>query len=107
MRLQGKVAIITGAARGIGLAIAQRFVKEGAQVALADRLAAEVTAEAGRLGPAALAIPADVGDAAEVRRMVAGAVERFGRLDCMVRTPRPRRSPLPDLTEEEFDRVIA
>src|SRR5262249_41805492 len=84
LRPQGKVAIVTGAARGIGLAIAQRFVKEGAQVALADRLSAEVATEAGRLGPAALAIPTDVGDAGEVRHMVSRTVERFGRLDCMV-----------------------
>jgi glucose 1-dehydrogenase len=107
MRLQGKVAIVTGAARGIGLAIAQRFVKEGARVALADRLAAEVTTEAERLGPAALAIPTDVGDASEVRRMVARAVERFGQLDCMVANAAVQAEiPFLDLTEEEFDRVI-
>ena len=94
MRLQGKVAVVTGAARGIGLAVAQRFVKEGARVALADRLAAEVEAEAAKLGPAALAVPTDVGDAGEVRRLVARAVERFGQLDCMVATRRSRpRSP--------------
>jgi len=107
MRLQGKVAIVTGAARGIGLAIAQRFVKEGAQVALADRLSAEVATEAGRLGPAALAIPADVGDAGEVRHMVSRTVERFGRLDCMVSNAAVQAEiPFLDLTEEEFDRVI-
>jgi glucose 1-dehydrogenase len=107
MRLPGKVAIVTGAARGIGLAIAQRFVKEGAQVALADRLAAEIATEAGRLGPAALAIPTDVGDAGEVRRMIARTVEHFGRLDCMVSNAAVQAEiPFLDLTEEEFDRVI-
>jgi glucose 1-dehydrogenase len=107
MRLQGKVAIVTGAARGIGLAIAQRFVKEGAKVALADRLAAEVEAEAAALGPGALAVPADVGDAGEVRRLVARTVERFGRLDCMVANAAVQAEiPFLDLTEEEFDRVI-
>jgi glucose 1-dehydrogenase len=107
MRLQGKVAVVTGAARGIGLAIAQRFVKEGARVALADRLAAEVKAEAAQLGPAALAIPTDVGDAVEVRRMVTSTVERFGRLDCMVSNAAVQAEiPFLDLTEEEFDRVI-
>ena len=107
MRLQGKVAIVTGAARGIGLAIAQRFVKEGARVVLADRLAAEVETEAGRLGASALAVPADVGDAAEVRRLVSRTVERFGRLDCMVSNAAVQAEiPFLDLTEEEFDRVI-
>ncbi|MET0850841.1 MAG: glucose 1-dehydrogenase [Candidatus Rokuibacteriota bacterium] len=107
MRLQGKVAVVTGAARGIGLAIAQRFVKEGAKVALADRLAAEVEAEAAALGPAALAVPADVGDAGEVRRLVARTAERFGRLDCMVSNAAVQAEiPFLDLTEEEFDRVI-
>jgi glucose 1-dehydrogenase len=107
MRLQGKVAVVTGAARGIGLAIAQRFVKEGARVALADRLAEEVETEAGRLGPAATAIPTDVGDAGEVRRLVARTTERFGGLDCMVANAAVQAEiPFLDLTEEEFDRVI-
>src|SRR5206468_9772827 len=51
MRLQGKVAVVTGAARGIGLAIAREFVAEGARVALADWLADDVTAAAATLGP--------------------------------------------------------
>jgi NAD(P)-dependent dehydrogenase (short-subunit alcohol dehydrogenase family) len=107
MRLQGKVAVVTGAARGIGLAIAQRFVKEGARVALADRLQAEVEAEAARLGAAALAVPTDVGDAAEVHRLVERTLERFGRLDCMVANAAVQAEiPFLDLTEEEFDRVI-
>jgi NAD(P)-dependent dehydrogenase (short-subunit alcohol dehydrogenase family) len=107
MRLQGKVAIVTGAARGIGLAIAQRFVKEGAKVVLADRLAAETVAEASKLGPAATAVPTDVGDAVEVRRLVARTAERFGRLDCMVANAAVQAEiPFLDLTEEEFDRVI-
>jgi len=107
MRLQDKVAVVTGAARGIGLAIAQRFVKEGARVALADRLAAEVEAQAAGLGPAAVAVPTDVGDAREVRHLVARTVERFGRLDCMVANAAVQAEiPFLDLTEEEFDRVI-
>jgi glucose 1-dehydrogenase len=107
MRLQAKVAVVTGAARGIGLAIAQRFVKEGARVVLADRLAAEAAAEATRLGPDAHAVPTDVGDAAEVRRLVARTVEHFGRLDCMVANAAVQAEiPFLELTEEEFDRVI-
>ena len=107
MRLQGKVAIVTGAARGIGLAIAQRFVKEGAHVALADWLADDVKAEAAALGSSALAVPTDVGDAGEVRRLVERTVERFGRLDCMVANAAVQAEiPFLDLTEEEFDRVI-
>jgi NAD(P)-dependent dehydrogenase (short-subunit alcohol dehydrogenase family) len=107
MRLQGKTAIVTGAARGIGLAIAQRFVKEGAQVALADWLADDVKAEAAALGAAALAVPTDVGDAGQVRRLVERTVERFGRLDCMIANAAVQAEiPFLDLTEEEFDRVI-
>ena len=107
MRLQGQVAVVTGAARGIGLAIAQRFVKEGAKVVLADRLVAEVEAEAAQLGASALAVPTDVGDSGEVHRLVARTVERFGRLDCMVANAAVQAEiPFLDLTEEEFDRVI-
>jgi NAD(P)-dependent dehydrogenase (short-subunit alcohol dehydrogenase family) len=107
MRLEGKVAIVTGAARGIGLAIAQRFVKEGARVALADWLAAEVEAETAKLGPSALAVPTDVGDAGAVRRLVERTIERFGRLDCMVANAAVQAEiPFLDLTEAEFDRVV-
>jgi NAD(P)-dependent dehydrogenase (short-subunit alcohol dehydrogenase family) len=107
MRLRGKVAIVTGAARGIGLAIARRFVQEGARVALADWLAEEVRSAAGALGPATLAVPTDVGDAAAVGRLVTTTVERFGRLDCLVANAAVQAEiPFLDLTEEEFDRVI-
>ncbi|HEV8310936.1 MAG TPA: glucose 1-dehydrogenase [Methylomirabilota bacterium] len=106
-RLQGKVAIVTGAARGIGLAIAEALVAQGAQVTLADWLADEVRAQATKLGPGALAVPTDVGDAGQVRRLVAATVERFGRLDVMVANAAVQAEiPFLDLTETEFDRVI-
>ncbi len=107
MRLQGKVAIVTGAARGIGLAIAKTFIAEGAKVALADVLVDDTGREAAALGPSALAVPTDVGDAAQVRRLVAQTVERFGRLDVMVANAAVQAEiPFLDLTEAEFDRVI-
>jgi len=107
VRLQGKVAIVTGAARGIGLAIAKTFIAEGAKVALADVLVDDTGREAAALGPSALAVPTDVGDAAQVRRLVAQTVERFGRLDVMVANAAVQAEiPFLDLTEAEFDRVI-
>jgi len=81
-RLQGKVALITGAARGLGLAIAKRFVEEGAQVVLndVDRVAAEkAAAPLGGLG-----LAADVSDSGAVRRMFETTAKRFGRLDVLV-----------------------
>ena len=107
MRLAGKVAIVTGAARGIGLAIAREFVREGAHVALADTLADEARAQAAALGSAALGVPTDVGDAGQVRRLIAATVERFGRLDVMVNNAAVQAEiPFLDLTEAEFDRVV-
>ncbi len=82
-RLEGKVAVITGAASGIGAGTARRFVEEGARCVLADlqdepgqRLAAE-------LGEGAAYVHADVSQEDDVAACVAAAVERFGRLDCM------------------------
>ncbi|HTO69829.1 MAG TPA: SDR family oxidoreductase [Myxococcota bacterium] len=81
-RLSGKVALITGAARGLGLAIAKRFVEEGASVVVndVDPVAAEKSASP--LG--GLGIGADVSDSAAVRRMFATVADHFGRLDILV-----------------------
>ena len=81
-RLAGKVAIVTGAARGIGAAIAERFAAEGARVVVAD-IDACASQTASRI-PGSLAIRTDVGDPAAVDSMVARTVEAFGRLDILV-----------------------
>jgi 3-oxoacyl-[acyl-carrier protein] reductase len=87
-RLAGKVALITGAGRGFGHAIALAFAREGARVAanyLISRAGAEeVAAEAERLGTEAVALPGDVAREADVRALVAGTLDRFGRLDVLV-----------------------
>ena len=79
--LDGKVALITGAASGIGLATAQLFANEGAQVAMLDRNADLVNETAREIGACALAISGDVTNEDDVAAMVASCVERFGRLD--------------------------
>ena len=87
MRLQGKVAVITGAGRGIGRAIAVAFAKEGAQVALAARNEAELC-ETGALVEAAglkpLIVPTDVTDQARVEALADSVVARYSRIDVMV-----------------------
>ena len=79
--LDGKTALITGAASGIGLAAAQLFAQEGAQVGMFDRNADLVNETAREIGSSALAISGDVTSEDDVERMVAACVERFGRLD--------------------------
>src|SRR5687767_14964988 len=84
MTFEGRVALVTGAARGIGLAIAERFVSEGASVTLIDREAEAVKASAQKIGPAALPIAADLTRSDDVERAVREAHERWGRLDIVV-----------------------
>jgi ribitol 2-dehydrogenase len=82
-RLTNKVVIITGASSGIGAATARALVQLGCRVALAARSVEKLQALAAELGPGALAIPTDVTIEAEVQRMVAATLERFGSLDVL------------------------
>jgi NAD(P)-dependent dehydrogenase (short-subunit alcohol dehydrogenase family) len=83
-RLESKVIFLTGAASGIGAAIARRCIDEGASVICADRSSDDVAALAQSLGPQAFGVPCDVTDKASVGHAVDGGVKRFGRLDGLV-----------------------
>lgn len=110
MRMQGKVAVVTGAARGIGRAIAERFAREGAKVVLSDVLEAEGEAAVVAIresGGEAHFVASDAGDKAAVDALVATTVERFGRLDCAVANAAiVRAADFLELTEEDFDESI-
>ena len=87
MRLEKRVAIITGAAQGIGRAYALRFAREGAHVVVADireEQARAVAAECSALGPDALAVGVDVSNEASTQALAARTVERFGRIDVLI-----------------------
>ena len=87
MQLEGRVALITGAGRGIGRAIALAYAKEGAQLALAARTLVELeetALQAERLGAATCVIPTDVTDKAQVDQMVERTLDRFSTLDILV-----------------------
>ena len=108
--LDGRTAVITGGAQGIGYAIAERFVAEGARVVLGD-LNPEATeaAVAALGGPAvAKAVRCDVVDAEQVAALVSTAVDTFGSLDVMVNNAGiTRDATMRKMTEDQFDQVIA
>jgi 3-oxoacyl-[acyl-carrier protein] reductase len=105
-RLSGKVALITGAARGIGRATAARFIEEGARVAVADRTGADQTA--GELGPSAFAVELDVTDRASVKRAIETVLERAERIDTLVNNAGiTRDASLAKTSDEAWDAVIA
>jgi glucose 1-dehydrogenase len=106
MRLKDKVAIVTGAARGIGLAIARRYVAEGARVTLADIDAAAGEAAARALGSARF-LATDVGDAKSAEDVVAETCHAFGDLDILVNNAGIiHGADFLELAEADFDRVL-
>jgi 3alpha(or 20beta)-hydroxysteroid dehydrogenase len=106
--LDGKVAIITGAARGMGEAHARRFVQEGARVMVADVLAKEGAAVAGELGDQGFFEPLDVTDMAAWRRVVDATVARWGRVDVLVNNAGIFRIlSIADTTPEIWERIMA
>jgi 3-oxoacyl-[acyl-carrier protein] reductase len=108
-RLQGKVAIVTGAASGFGAGIASKFVAEGAQVLLADLNLEGALDIAASLGAAARALRVDVSRADDVRTMFEAAELHFGRLDILVNNAGVTHRPqlLEDVAEDDFDRIAA
>jgi len=109
MRLKGKTAIVTGAAQGFGLAIAETYAREGARVAILD-LNFDKAREAARgIGRRAFALGCDVAKAKSVEKAVGRAVGKLGRVDILVNNAGTthRNQPMLEVGEAEFDRVFA
>lgn len=110
-KLMGEVALVTGAGEGIGAAVVLALARAGLAVAVNDIAAAKaeaVAAQAREVGVATLAVPADVGDVAQVHAMVDSVVARFGRLDVAVANAGiTLYGDFFDYTPEAFDRVLA
>lgn len=105
--LQDKVALVTGGARGIGRAIAERYVAEGARVVIADLDAAAGAEVSTALGARCRFVAADVGDADDANRAVAAAVETFGALDIAVNNAGIiHTADFLEIAEADFDRVL-
>lgn len=112
MRLNNKVAIVTGAGSGFGEGIAKRFAQEGASVVVNDinaTAAARVAAEIAAAGGKADACVADVTRDADVARLIQTAITRFGRLDIIVNNAGTthRNRPMLEVGEAEFDKIYA
>jgi 3-oxoacyl-[acyl-carrier protein] reductase len=107
--LDGRTALVTGAARGIGLAISERLLADGARVVMVDRDAASVEGAAKRLGGDARAIVADVTRTADVNAAVTAAHDWHGRLDIVVNNAgiTGRSFPTWELSDDDWNQVIA
>jgi len=102
-RLDGKVAVITGATSGIGLRTAEIFVAEGAKIVIAGRRAPEGEALAKKLGAACVFRQTDVTVEAQMQALIAEAVEKFGGIDCLFTPATPITAPWIGQTEITLD----
>jgi len=111
VRLSGQVALVTGAGRGIGRAVAMAFAREGARVVLAARSGRELSAlqrEIEAAGGAALAVPTDVRQEPAVAALVSRALAECGRIDCLVTAAGLATfGPVADIKTEEWDQLMA
>ena len=108
MRLSGKTALITGAARGIGLEFARAYIAEGATVALADINLPAAEAAAATLGPRAHAIPLDVTDQTSIDAAFAQAIDRMGPLEILINNAALfSAAPIDEITRADYDRLFA
>jgi len=106
MRLENMVALITGATRGLGVAMSQAFIAEGAQVVMTGRSEAEGRKAAEALGPSAHFMPCDLTDLDQIPKLVAAVDEKFGKIDVLVNNAADAyRAPILDLPIEEYERV--
>jgi D-sorbitol dehydrogenase (acceptor) len=108
MKLEGKVAIVTGGAKGIGAAICRRYAREGARVAVADILKPEAAELAGGLGGGAFALDLDVSSRPSIEAAVDQAVATAGGVDILVNTAAIfDMAPFLEITEASFERQFA
>ena len=107
MRLDGKKALITGAARGIGFAFAKAYVAEGAQVAIADIDFDRAQAAAAEIGDAAMAVSMDVTDQASIDAAVTSTVAAFGQIDILINNAAVfTAAPIAEITRADYARVF-
>jgi D-sorbitol dehydrogenase (acceptor) len=108
MKLKGKVAIVTGGARGIGAAISRRYAEEGARVVVADILEKEAASTASTIGGGAFAIGLDVTRRSSIDDMVKAVVAKAGRVDILVNNAAIfDMAPVLEITEASFDKQFA
>ncbi|QVI70220.1 L-iditol 2-dehydrogenase [Pseudomonas syringae] len=107
-RLEGKSALITGSARGIGRAFAQAYIHEGARVAIADIDLQRAQATATELGPNAYAVRMDVTDQSSIDQAIAAVVAQAGKLDILINNAALfDLAPIVDITRDSYERLFS